>query len=90
MTEQLHDLLTRIADQAGPGSSDPTLWARARRARRRDRAVRASAAVLTAVALAGAVAIGLGTRNTPPPADGQPEAAGEQRGHPVHRARDPR
>ena len=73
MTEQLHDLLTRIADQAGPGSSDPTLWARARRARRRDRAVRASAAALTAVALAGAVAIGLGTRNTPPPADENPK-----------------
>jgi hypothetical protein len=72
MTEQLHDLLTRIADQAGPGSSDPTLWARAQRARRRDRAVRASVAALTALALAGALAIGLGTRNAPPPANQTP------------------
>ena len=72
MTEQLHDLLARIADQSGPGSSDPTLWVRAQRARRRDRAVRASAAALTAVALAGALAIGLGTRHAPPPANQTP------------------
>lgn len=69
MTEQLHDLLTRIAGQAGAGSSDPTLWDRARRARRRERVLRASAAALTAVALVGAVAIGLGTRHALPPAD---------------------
>jgi hypothetical protein len=72
MTEQLHDLLTQIADRAGPGSSDPTLWARAQRARRRDRAVRASAAALTALALAGALAIGLGSRHAPPPANHSP------------------
>ena len=76
MTEQLHDLLARIADQAGPGSSDPTLWARAQRARRRDRAVRASAATLTALALAGALAIGLGTRSAPPPANPAPHETG--------------
>jgi hypothetical protein len=72
MTEQLHDLLARIADQAGPGSCDSTLWDRAQRARRRDRAVRASVAALTALALAGAIAIGLGTRNAPPPANQTP------------------
>jgi hypothetical protein len=72
MTEQLHDLLARIADQAGPGGSDPTLWARARRARRRDRAIRTSAAALTALALFGAIAIGLGTRSAPPPAKQTP------------------
>ena len=72
MTDQLHDLLTRIADQAGPGNADPTLWSRAQRARRRDRAVRASAAALTALALAGALAIGLGTRGAPPPANQNP------------------
>jgi hypothetical protein len=72
MTEQLHDLLTRIADHAGPGSSDPTLWGRARRARRRDRAVRASAAALTVLALVGALAVGLGTRHAPPPAKQTP------------------
>lgn len=74
MTEQLHDLLTRIADQAGPGSSDPTLWGRARRARRRERVLRASAAALTAVALVGAVAIGVNTRSAPPPTDRHPTA----------------
>jgi hypothetical protein len=72
MTEQLHDLLARIADQAGPGSSDPTLWTRAQRARRRDRAVRASVAALTALTLVGALAIGLGTRHAPPPAKQTP------------------
>jgi len=70
MTEQLHDLLARIADQAGPGSNDPTLWDRARRARRRERALRAaSVAALTTAALVGAVVIGLSTRSTSPPAD---------------------
>jgi hypothetical protein len=73
MTEQLHDLLTRIADQAGPGNTDPTtLWSRAQHARRRDRAMRASAVALTALALVGAIAIGLGTRNAPPPAKQTP------------------
>jgi hypothetical protein len=73
MTEQLHDLLARIADQAEPGSSDPTLWSRAQRARRRDRAVRASVAALTALALVGAaLAIGMGTRNAQPPANQTP------------------
>jgi len=76
MTEQLHDLLARIADQAGPGSSDPTLWARAGRARRRDRALRASAATLTVLALVGALAIGLGTRSAPPPANPAPRETG--------------
>ena len=28
MSDQLHDLLTRIADQAGAGPNDPTLWDR--------------------------------------------------------------
>jgi len=69
MTEQLHDLLTRIADRAGPGSSDPTLWDRARRARRRDRAVRAASVAALAAALIGGIAIGLVTRDTPSPAD---------------------
>jgi hypothetical protein len=73
MTDQLHDLLTRIADQAGPGGNDPTVWDRARRARRRERVLRASAAAaLAAVALAGAVAIGFGARSAPPPANENP------------------
>ncbi len=72
MTEQLHDLLARIADKSGPGSSDPTLWVRAQRARRRDRVIRASAAAVTVAAVVGALAIGLGTRHTPPPAKQTP------------------
>jgi hypothetical protein len=70
MTEQLHDLLVDIADHAGPASHDPTLWARARQARRRDRALRASAmGGLCAVAVVGAILIGTGSHAGPPPAD---------------------
>ncbi len=59
MTDQLHDLMTRIADQAGPGPNDPTLWGRARRARRDRRRLRVAAvgalvlAVLAALTVAG-------------------------------------
>ena len=37
MTDQLRDILTRIAEQAEPAPPDPTLWSRARRSRRRVR-----------------------------------------------------
>jgi hypothetical protein len=81
MTEQLHDLLARIADEAGPGSNDATLWARARRARRRERALRvASVTVLAAAVVFGAVAIGLSTHTTPPPANRHTPAPHEGHG----------
>ena len=69
MTEQLHDLLSRLADEAVPGSDDPTLWDRARRARRRERGLRAAAAALAAVGVGGAGVLGQGPRSAPPPAD---------------------
>ena len=60
MTEELHDVLTRIADQAGPGPTDPTLWARARRARRDRRRRRAAAAVAAGLAAVTALtAVGI-------------------------------
>jgi hypothetical protein len=75
MSDQLHDLLTRIADQAGAGPNDPTLWDRARRARRdrRRRRVAAAGALVLAVLAVLAVA-GLGGQRVaePPPVE-QPD-----------------
>ena len=62
MTEPLHDLLTRIADQAGPGRTDPSLWQRARHARRAQRRRRAAAVVAAGLAAVTALtAVGLRT-----------------------------
>ena len=43
MSDQLRDVMTRIAERAEPAASDPTLWARARRARRHHEILIASA-----------------------------------------------
>ena len=75
MTDQLHDLLARIADDAGPGPADPSLWGRARRARqvrRRQRVVAAVAAGLAAVAALTAVGPEGASRRDPDPVD-QPD-----------------
>ncbi len=75
MTDQLHDLLTRIADDAGPGPADPTLWGRARRARqvrRRRRAVALVAAGVAAVAALTAVGLEGQRHRAPDPVD-QPD-----------------
>ena len=75
MTEPLHDLLTRIADQAGPTNADPTLWDRARRARRdrrRRRAVALVAAGLAAVSALTAVGIQADRHEPPQPVE-QPD-----------------
>ena len=45
MTDQLRDVLTRVADRAGPVSVDPLLWSRASRIRRRRRGFTVAAAV---------------------------------------------
>jgi hypothetical protein len=72
MSDQLHDLMTRIADRAGPAPHDPTLWDRARRARRDQRRLRvaavaaAVAAVLATLTLAGVKESG---RDAPPPVE---------------------
>jgi hypothetical protein len=71
MSEHLRELMTRLADEAGPAPQDPLLWQRARRSRRRDGWLMATAAVaavltVTASALLGADVL----RDDPPPADG--------------------
>jgi hypothetical protein len=75
MSDQLNDLLTRIADQAGPGPNDPALWSRARRARRDRRRIRAAAVgALVLAVLAVLTVAGLGGHPVadPPPVE-QPE-----------------
>jgi hypothetical protein len=75
MTEPLHDLLTRIADQAGPGPTDATLWDRARRARRHRRRRRAAALVAAGLAAVTALtAVGIrADRHQPPQPVEQPD-----------------
>ncbi|MEP6651314.1 MAG: hypothetical protein ABJA74_15600, partial [Lapillicoccus sp.] len=82
MTDQLHDLLSRLADDAVPaGDDEADLWGRGRRARRRERALRASAvAVLATVALVGAIVLGRGPTDAPPPAGGRTPTPHDSRG----------
>jgi hypothetical protein len=56
MSDQLRDLLSRVADEAPEPRPDPTLWRRARRARTRNRAL-AVGAVAATVALIATVAV---------------------------------
>ena len=74
MSDQLHDLMTRIAEQAGPGPQDPTLWARARKARRLRRRLRAVAVGALVLAVLALVTVAGVQRNTagPPPVN-QPD-----------------
>ena len=60
MADQLRDVLTRVADRAGPVSVDPLLWSRAARTRRRRQAFTAAAAVLVVVALLGGIVLATG------------------------------
>src|SRR5688500_2390068 len=70
MSDQLRDVLTRVADRAGPASVDPLLWEKASRARRRRDGVTVAAVVLVVVALLGGIAAAAGLlRNAPPPVD---------------------
>src|SRR5687767_6121937 len=70
MTDQLRDVLTRVADRAGPVSVDPLLWSRASRTRRRRQGLTAAAAVLVVVALLGGIVMATGVlRPAPPPVD---------------------
>jgi hypothetical protein len=56
MSEHLQELLSRIADDARPGSPDPDLWARARRAKRRGEQLVATTVVLSVIALVAGIA----------------------------------
>ena len=72
MTDQLRETLTRIAEQAEPAPADPTLWSRARRARRRSDLLTAAAvgaAVLALVASVGVLVQPDPDRPDPVPAD---------------------
>ncbi|MDO7868453.1 hypothetical protein [Nocardioides jiangxiensis] len=53
MTDALREELARIGDGAAPVTVAPDVWARGRRARRRDRVVLGAAALTVLVALAG-------------------------------------
>ena len=57
MTDQLHDVFTRMADQSEPPAFDPTLWSRARRSRRRTEVLAASAAGLAVLVLVTATGV---------------------------------
>jgi hypothetical protein len=57
MTDQLRDVMTRIADRAEPAAPDPTLWNRARRARRRTEVMTASAVGAAVFALAASLGV---------------------------------
>ncbi len=70
MTDQLRDVLTRVADRAGPVSVDPLLWSRAARTRRRRQDLTAAAVLLVVVALLGAIILGAeALRTAVPPVD---------------------
>jgi hypothetical protein len=72
VTEQLHDLMTAIADRAGPGGRDPALWARARKARRDRRRLRVAAVAVTVAAVLGTLTfagVEEARRDEPPPVE---------------------
>jgi hypothetical protein len=70
MTDQLREVLTRVADRSGPVSVDPLLWAKASRTRRRRQRLTAAAAVLVVVVLLGGIALATSVlRPAPAPVD---------------------
>ena len=73
MSDQLRDVLTRVADRAGPAPVDPLLWSRAARARRRRDGGTVAAVVLVVVALLGGIAVAAAVLRTPPPPVDRPD-----------------
>jgi hypothetical protein len=70
MADRLRDILTRVADRAGPVSVDPLLWSKAARSRRRRQALAAAAAGLVVAALVGGSLLATGVfRTAQPPVD---------------------
>ena len=85
MTDQLRDVLTRMAERAEPPASDPTLWSRARRLRRR-RCVVAASAVRRSPCSRWSPAVGVvGAAGSTGPS--RPVAEPHRAGHPVDRPR---
>ena len=82
MSDQLRDVMTRIAERAEPLPPDPTLWSRARRARRRGDLVTATAVGAAVFALAATVGVLVQPDPDRPDLVPRPTA-----GHPDHRPR---
>ena len=59
MSEQLKELMTRLADEAGPAPQDPLLWQRARQSRRRDGWVMATVAAVAVLVVTGSAIVGV-------------------------------
>ena len=72
MTDQLRDAMTRIAERAEPAAPDPTLWSRARRARRRGEILTASAVGAAVFALAATIGVLVQPSPNPDPPDPRP------------------
>ncbi len=73
MTEQLRDVLTRVADRAGPVSVDPLLWARASQTRRRRQRLAGGAAGLVVAVLVSGIVLASGVLHTAPPPVDRPD-----------------
>src|SRR5680860_83109 len=82
MADQLHDLMTRLADEAGPGPMDPTLWKRARRSRRRDQRLVASAGAAAVLALVAGTLAGMAALSDPAPPVDRPGIVEQEAGIP--------
>jgi hypothetical protein len=72
---ELKELMTRLADEAGRPPQDPSLWQRARKARRRDGWVAATVAVVAVLTVTGSAIVGVAALRDelPPPADAPTE-----------------
>jgi len=73
MSDQLRDLLNRVADDAPAPRPDPTLWRRARRARTRNRAMAVVAVAATVAVIATAAVQGQRLSSEPDPAHPAPD-----------------
>src|SRR5215212_1984325 len=73
MSDQLRDLLSRVADAAPAPRPDPTLWRRARRARTRNRALAVGAVAATVAVIATVAVQSQRLSSDPDPAPNPPE-----------------
>jgi hypothetical protein len=73
MSDQLRDLLSRVADDAPEPLPDLTLWRRARRARTRNRALALGAVAATVAVIATVAVPGQRLSSDPDPAPNPPE-----------------
>jgi len=83
MADQLRDLMTRLAEEAGPVPQDPTLWHRARRSRRRDQWLAASAVAAVLLALVAGTLVGIAAVRPVCAARGRTRQRGTRGRHPL-------